>query len=82
MPVDGEITGIDGRPTPLVLARIGDARVGAWRWTDQPVHVADLPVFQRLGDPEAPLAVLGMDWLRGKRFAFDYGQEKVWQAAS
>ncbi|MBZ5708159.1 retroviral-like aspartic protease family protein [Nannocystis pusilla] len=80
LPVDGEITGIDGRPTPLLLARIGDARVGAWRWTDQPVHVADLPVFQRLGDPEAPLAVLGMDWLRGKRFAIDYGQKKVWQA--
>ncbi|WP_434418168.1 retroviral-like aspartic protease family protein [Nannocystis pusilla] len=81
LPVDGEVTGIDGRPMPLLLARIGDARVGAWSWTDQPVHVADLPVFQRLGDPAAPLAVLGMDWLRGKRFAIDYGQEKVWQAA-
>lgn len=75
----GEITGIDGRPLPLSEARVGSAQAGAWRWTQPALRVGDLPVFSRLGETDAALAILGMDWLAGRDFALDYGAQIVWQ---
>lgn len=74
----GEISGIDGRPMPLSEADAPEAAIGPWRWTSATVKIGDLPVFGRLGDPDAPLMVLGMDWLDGRGFAVDYEARRVW----
>jgi hypothetical protein len=75
----GALEGVDGRSLPLSRAEIGPVRVGLWRWKRRVLKVGDLPVFARLGDPAAPLAVIGSDWLAGRSFAIDYGAERVWQ---
>ena len=40
---------------------------------------ATLPVFDRLGQSDTPLAIIGIDWLGDRGFAIDYGAQKVWQ---
>lgn len=75
----GEISGIDGRPLALSLATVEAVRVGAWTWEDRTLRVGDLPVFARLGEADAPLAIIGIDWLGDRGFAIDYGAERVWQ---
>ena len=75
----GEISGIDGRPMPLSRATVQTVRVGEWVWTDRVLRIGDLPVFARLGEPEAPLAIIGIDWLGDRGFAVDYGAQRVWQ---
>lgn len=79
-PVD-EIAGIDGAPQPLYGVELDEAEVGAWWFRDQRAYVGDLAVFHRLGDPDRPLAILGVDWLSGRRFAVDYGARRVWVEA-
>jgi predicted aspartyl protease len=74
----GEIQGIDGRPLPLLQGDVAEASIGTWRWSNAAVRVAEMPVFARLGEPDAPLMILGMDWLAGRGFAVDYGAQKVW----
>ncbi|WP_132091353.1 retroviral-like aspartic protease family protein [Caulobacter sp. BK020] len=78
----GALEGVDGRSLPLSRAEIGPVRVGLWRWKRRVLRVGDLPVFERLGDPATPLAVIGSDWLAGRSFAVDYGGERVWQRSS
>jgi hypothetical protein len=75
----GEITGLDGRPLPLSQTQVSDIEIGRWLWSRRTLRIGDLPVFARLGDPAAPLAVIGIDWLAGQGFAVDYGAEAVWQ---
>lgn len=79
LPSGGQITGIDGASLDLGQARIEVAQVGRWRWQAVPAKVGALPVFDRLGPPDAPLAILGVDWLGDRGFAIDYGAQKVWQ---
>lgn len=79
LPSGGQITGIDGAPLDLGQTRIEAAQVGRWRWRRIAAKVGALPVFDRLGPPDAPLAVLGIDWLGDRGFAIDYGAQKVWQ---
>lgn len=74
----GEISGLDGRPMRLFEADVSDAVIGPWTWGQATVNIGEMPVFSRLGDPERPLMVLGMDWLAGRPFAIDYGARKVW----
>lgn len=75
-----EITGIDGRALPLRAVTMRAASIGAWDLGGRRVRVGDLPLFQRLGDPNRPIAILGMDWLADKEFAIDYGAQRVWLA--
>ncbi len=75
----GEISGIDGRPMSLSMATVETVRVGGWAWTDRVLRIGDLPVFARLGEAEAPLAIIGIDWLGDRGFAIDYGAQRVWQ---
>ena len=77
----GEISGIDGRPMSLSLAAVEDIAVGHWTWRRGTVRVGNLPVFSRLGEEDAPLVIIGSDWLSGRRFAIDYGAEEVWQVS-
>lgn len=78
----GALEGVDGRSLPLSRAEVGQVRVGLWRWKHRVLGIGDLPVFERLGDPATPLAVIGSDWLAGRSFAIDYGAERVWQRPS
>jgi len=75
----GAIIGIDGRPLALSLAQVEAVSIGQWRWDRAALRIGDLPVFARLGETDAPLAVIGADWLGGQGFAIDYGAEAVWQ---
>ncbi|MFD1951922.1 aspartyl protease family protein [Sphingomonas arantia] len=75
------ITGIDGKETPLAAYRIS-AVVGLWSYSEVKVSVAALPLFDRLGGMDQPVAVIGMDWIGSNQFAIDYGAERVWQKAS
>lgn len=75
------ITGIDGRETSLVAHRVS-AVVGYWSYGDIGVSVAALPLFDRLGGMDEPVAVVGMDWIGSRQFAIDYGSQRVWQRAS
>ena len=75
----GQITGVDGAPLDLHQTTVPSAQVGGWRWRLVSVKVGALPVFDRLGPQEAPLAILGVDWLGDRAFAIDYGAQKVWQ---
>lgn len=75
----GEISGIDGRPMTLSLTTVEAVRVGEWAWEDRILRIGDLPVFARLGDADAPLAIIGIDWLGDRSFAIDYGAKQVWQ---
>lgn len=74
----GEITGIDGRPLPLLEGEIGDVSIGPWQWRRRSVRVGALPVFDRLGEAGDALAILGMDWLAAEGFAVDYRSQSVW----
>lgn len=80
MPVVDEIAGIDGRSLPLHSATARTASIGPWVFHGRTIRVGDLPLFQRLGDPDRPIAVLGIDWLADKQFALDYGLQRVWLA--
>lgn len=75
----GEISGIDGRPMALSLATVEAVRVGVWAWPDRVLRVGALPVFARLGEADAPLAIIGIDWLADRGFAIDYGAKQIWQ---
>jgi hypothetical protein len=75
---DGEITGVDGNPIPLMRGQIDNAQIGPWRWDNRELHVAELALFGRMGAPSEHFMLLGMDWLDGRRFAIDYGTEEVW----
>ena len=79
LPSGGQITGVDGAPLELRQARIAAAQVGRWRWRAVSVKIGALPVFDRLGSPDQPMAILGVDWLGDRGFAIDYGARKVWQ---
>jgi aspartyl protease len=74
----GEISGLDGQPMPLRQADLAGVRIGSWRLSGRPVRIGALPVFDRLGGGGQPLMVIGMDWLRDRAFAIDYGAETVW----
>lgn len=74
----GEIMGIDGTAIAMMRAHVEAARIGPWHWDNAMLHIADLAVFDRMGPREAPLMILGMDWLAGRRFAIDYGRQEVW----
>ena len=74
----GEITGIDGRPMPLFTAEADDVSVGEWHWDRRTLSIGDLPVFSRLGELDAPLAIIGVDWLGDQAFAIDYGTQALW----
>ena len=74
----GGITGIDGKGTSLVAYKVS-AVVGSWLYRDVGVNVAALPLFDRLGGMNEPVAVIGMDWIGSRQFAIDYGSELVWQ---
>lgn len=77
----GGITGIDGRETALVAHEV-TAMVGSWSYRNVGVNVAALPLFDRLGGMNEPVAVIGMDWIGSRQFAIDYGAARVWQRAS
>lgn len=77
----GGITGIDGRETSLVAYKV-TAMVGSWSYRNVGVSVAALPLFDRLGGMDEPVAVIGMDWIGSRQFAIDYGAERVWQRTS
>ena len=79
LPSGGQITGIDGEPLDLGQAQIENVEIGRWRWPTTPVKVGALPVFDRLGPADTPLAIIGIDWLGDRGFAIDYGAQKVWQ---
>ena len=79
LPSGGQITGIDGEPLGLGQAQIDDVEIGRWRWPTTPAKVGALPVFDRLGPSDTPLAIIGIDWLKDRGFAIDYGAQKVWQ---
>lgn len=74
----GSITGIDGRPMPLLEGEVDDVAVGPWQWHRRSVRVGALPVFDRLSDAGEVLAILGMDWLATEGFAVDYRSRSVW----
>lgn len=78
----GSIYGLDGRELPVVAGAVGDARIGTWTFEGRTVKVGALPVFDRLGAANAPLAIIGMDWLAGRDFAVDYGAHLVWLRAN
>lgn len=75
----GEISGIDGRPLALEEADVGAVAVGLWTWPRRTAKIGVLPVFARLGEADAPLAIIGMDWLKDAAFAIDYRSQVVWQ---
>ena len=77
----GEMFGVDGRALALSQAHVDAVTVGVWRWDRRTLKIGDLPVFQRLGQSDEPLAIIGADWLRDHGFAIDYGQQKVWLRA-
>lgn len=79
-PIVDEITGIDGRGLAFPAVTIRAASVGAWDLAGRRARVGDLPLFQCLGDPDRTIAIPGMDWLSGKRFAIDYSTQQVWLA--
>jgi hypothetical protein len=74
----GAITGIDGKATSLAGYEVS-ATVGTWSFRNIGVSVAALPLFDRLGGTDKPLAVIGMDWIGSNQFAIDYGTQRVWQ---
>jgi hypothetical protein len=76
--LNGEIAGIDGRPIPLLRTTVDTAQIGVWSWDGQEIHIADLALFDRMGPSDQRYMLLGMDWLRGRRFVLDYGTEQVW----
>lgn len=74
----GEIFGIDGRPMPLLAADVDAVSIGPWSWPSRGLKIGALPVFDRLGEADAPLAIIGIDWLAEREFAVDYATQKVW----
>ena len=73
------ISGVEGRETALAAHDVAKASFGQWRFGHATVSVAALPLFDRLGGMDAPVAVIGMDWIAGRSFAIDYGKQQVWQ---
>lgn len=78
----GEIYGIDGRPLPLLEADATDVSIGPWSWPARTLKLGALPVFDRLGEADAPLAIIGIDWLGDRSFAVDYRNQRVWLRAA
>lgn len=76
----GEIFGMDGNAIPVLRGNVQGVALGPWSWPSRSVQLAELPLFQRLGDPASPTLVLGIDWLEGKSFAIDYKSQTVWLA--
>lgn len=74
----GEMFGVDGRTLPLSEADVGSVAIGSWNWDHRTLKIGELPVFQRLGQADEPLAIIGADWLRDRGFAIDYGRQSVW----
>jgi predicted aspartyl protease len=63
-------------------ARVRQVRLGARLLADQPVLVADLPVFEAFGVRDRPAIILGMDWLDRTRMVVDFPARKVWFVAA
>lgn len=78
----GEIFGIDGRALPLLEADVDAVSIGAWSWPSRTLKIGAMPVFDRLGEAEAPLAIIGIDWLADREFAVDYAAQRVWLRAA
>ena len=76
----GEISGMDGNGIAVRRGNVRSVVLGPWTWPSRSVKLAELPLFQRLGDPSSPTLVLGIDWLEGKSFAIDYKSQTVWLA--
>ena len=74
----GEMFGVDGHALQLSEAEVGSVTLGPWNWDQRTLKVGELPVFQRLGEIDEPLAIIGADWLHNRGFAIDYGRQKVW----
>lgn len=73
------ISGIGGEEIPLAAHVVPKAMVGQWHFEHRALRSAALPLFDRLGGMDAPVAVIGMDWIGTKSFAIDYGRQLVWQ---
>ena len=73
------ITGVEGRETRFIVHDLRNATFGAWQYRNVKIGVAALPLFDRLGGMDEPLAVIGMDWIADRPFGIDYGSQSVWQ---
>jgi hypothetical protein len=78
----GEIFGIDGRPLPLLEAEADAVSIGPWAWPSRTLKIGAMPVFDRLGEADEPLAIIGIDWLADREFAVDYATQRVWLRAA
>lgn len=78
----GEMSGVDGSLIPVMRGHVRSIVLGPLAWSSRTVQIADLPLFQRLGDPAAPTLVLGIDWLEGQTFAIDYKTQTAWFASA
>lgn len=74
----GEIFGVDGRALPLLEADVDAVTIGPWAWPTRSLRIGAMPVFDRLGGADAPLAIIGIDWLADREFAVDYATRRVW----
>lgn len=74
----GEIFGVDGRALPLLEADVEAVSIGPWAWPARTLKTGAMPVFDRLGEADAPLAIVGIDWLADREFAVDYKTQRVW----
>jgi hypothetical protein len=74
----GEIFGVDGRALPLLEAEVDPVSIGPWAWPARTLKTGVLPVFDRLGEADAPVAIIGIDWLADREFAVDYATRRVW----
>lgn len=62
--------------------RVSDVRMGTRSLADEPVLVADLPVFEAFGVADKPAIILGLDWLTETRMVIDFPGRRVWFEAA
>jgi predicted aspartyl protease len=74
----GFIGGVEGARIPLYATPKMKHALGPRAVPDRPALFADLPIFARLGPPNARVAILGADILHKHRFVVDYPGQAVW----
>ena len=72
------IQGATNNGVATAQARVARVELGERRLLDQPVLVADLPVFEVFGVADRPAVILGLDWLARTRLLVDFPLRKVW----
>ena len=56
-----------------------DVSIGSWKIARTTLLFAGMPVFAQFGGADEPVAILGGDVLKDRRFVVDYPAQRLWQ---